>query len=94
MVGVPQRWFVVESQARKQADRQKLEQRLEQTTPQKQRELNQLCAQEFACAADAEAALQQFQRRLEWHQLTAMSVVAQLRPTGEAQAGHSTRTDD
>ena len=75
--GVPQRWFVVESQARKQADLQKLEQRLEQTTTQKQRELNQLCAQEFACAADAEAALQRFQRRLEWHQLTAISVVAQ-----------------
>lgn len=75
--GVPQRWFVVESQARKQADLQKLEQRLEQTTTRQQRELNQLCAQEFACAADAEAALQRFQRRLVWHQLTAMRVVAQ-----------------
>ncbi len=74
--GVPQRWLVVESQARKQADLQKLDKRLAQATRQQQRALNHLCAQEFACAADADAALQQFQRHLKWHQLTAVKVVA------------------
>lgn len=73
--GVRQRWVVVESEARKQADRKQLAATLERVTTQKQAELDKLCAQEFACAADAETALEQFQRRLKWHQLSPITVV-------------------
>lgn len=73
--GVRQRWLVVESEARKQADLKQLAATLKRVTAQKQAELNQLCAHAFACAADAEAALQQFEKHLKWHQLSPITVV-------------------
>lgn len=57
--GVQQRWFVVESQERKQADLKKLDKTKALATAHWQSLLRQLCTQEFACEADALAALQQ-----------------------------------
>ena len=73
--GVRQRWFVVESQHRKQADLKQLDKTLQRATRQAQTELARLSAQAFACEADAATALQQFEQRLKWHQLPHKTVV-------------------
>lgn len=67
--GVPQRWFVVESEARRQADFTQLEKTLATATANAQRQLTRLQRQDFACEADAFAALQSFAARLPWHDL-------------------------
>ncbi|MEM0978903.1 MAG: IS1634 family transposase [Cyanobacteria bacterium P01_H01_bin.58] len=67
---VRQRWFVVESQVRQQADLKQLTKTLQRVTEQTQAELDKLGAQAFACKADAANALQQFEQRLKWHQLS------------------------
>lgn len=68
--GVRQRWFVVESEARRQADLAKLERTIAKATVQATAQVNQLHRQEFACEADALAALEQLAARLPWHDLT------------------------
>ena len=72
--GVQQRWFVVESQERKQADLKQLDKTLAKATTHWQAQLRQLCSQEFACEADALAALKKFEQHLPWHQLEGGSV--------------------
>jgi transposase len=76
--GVRQQWFVVESQERKKSDLKKLEQTLAKAKNQGQSQLRQLCAQEFACEADALAALKKFEQTLPWHQLEATGVKQKL----------------
>jgi transposase len=72
--GVQQHWFVVESQARRQADRQQLDKTIATATQQAQTQLRQLSTQDFACEADALAALQQWATKLPWHQLATPTV--------------------
>ena len=72
--GVQQRWLVVESQERQQADLKKLDKILTKATTHWQSQLRQLCTQEFACEADALAALKKFEQDLPWHQLQDMGV--------------------
>ena len=72
--GVQQRWFVVESQERKQSDLKKLAKTLSQETSRQQAQMQRLCTQEFACEADALAALKQFEQTLMWHELEHVSV--------------------
>lgn len=72
--GVKQRWFVVESGQRKQADLKQLDKTLAKATTHWQAQLGQLCSQAFACEADALAALRKFEQRLPWHQLEGMGV--------------------
>lgn len=67
---VRQRWFVVESEARRQSDLAKLDQTIAKATAQGQTRLAQWQRQEFACEADALAALNQLASRLPWHHLT------------------------
>jgi transposase len=67
---VRQRWFVVESEARRQADLTTLEQTLARAAAQAQAQVNQLHRQEFTCEADALAALERLATRLPWHDLT------------------------
>jgi transposase len=72
--GVRQRWFVVESQERKKSDLKQLDKTLAKAATHGQAQLTQLCAQEFACEADALAALKKLEKGLPWHQLEGMSV--------------------
>lgn len=76
--GVQQRWFVVESQERKTSDLKKLEKTIANATVHWTSQLKQLCAQEFACEADALAAIKHFEQDLPWHQLEGMSVKQKL----------------
>jgi transposase len=73
--GVDQRWVVVESRERQQADLRKLEKTVAQATRQAQSQVKQLTRQDFACGADALKAGQQLEQRLEWHRLEDIQVV-------------------
>jgi transposase len=74
---VEQRWFIVESQQRRNCDIEQLQKRLDKQTTEQQVKLDSLCAQSFACEADAREALEKFERSLRWHQLAAVQVVTQ-----------------
>ena len=76
--GVQQRWFIVESQERKQSDLKQWSKTLAKATTHWTTQLRQLCAQEFACEVDALAAVQQFEKNLPWHQLEGISVQQKL----------------
>ena len=66
---VQQRWIVVESQARQQADLKQLDKRLAKQLLKGQSELRQLCQQHFACEQDARIAAACFESKLSLHQL-------------------------
>ncbi len=72
--GVRQQWFVVESQERKRSDLKQLEKTIAKAAAHGQAQLRRLCAQTFACEADALAALKKFEQTLPWHQLEAIGV--------------------
>ncbi|WP_414588366.1 IS1634 family transposase [Scytonema sp. PCC 10023] len=72
---VQQRWVVVESQARKEADLKQLEKRLAKQLSKAQSELRQLYQQQFACEKDALLAVQRFERKLPLHQLVDIQVL-------------------
>lgn len=73
--GVQQRWIVVESQARKDADLKQLEKRCFKQLLKAQSELKQLCQQQFACHKDAQIAAERFERKLPLHQLANLEVI-------------------
>ncbi|NES17987.1 MAG: IS1634 family transposase [Symploca sp. SIO3E6] len=67
--GMPQRWLVVESQSRQQADLKQLDERVAQQQTKSLKALAQLEAHPFACSADALAAAQGFAKKLKYHLL-------------------------
>jgi transposase len=74
--GIEQRWFVVESAARRDADLKQLDKRVTQQFQQQQAKLRALCAQEFACEPDARKAAHKFEQSLRHHRLNVLKVVA------------------
>jgi transposase len=72
--GIQQRWFVVESFERKRADLKQLDKTFAKATIHWQSKLRQLGVQEFACEADAFAALKKFEQKLPWHQFADLAV--------------------
>ena len=90
---VQQRWLVVESETRQEADLKRLEKRLAKHLDCAQASLKQLCRQKFACQPDALQAAREFEHKLRWHQLVDVEVIE--RPV-YAQAGrppkHQTAT--
>jgi transposase len=87
--GVRQRWVVVESRERHQADLRRLEKTVAQATQQAQSQVKKLTRQDFACAADAQSAGEQLEQHLEWHRLDAIEVVekAHYERPGKPKAG-------
>jgi transposase len=79
--GIKQRWLVVESEARTQADLKQLEKRLGKQLELAQSQLRQLSQQEFACAADAIQAAQRFESQQHFHQLADLEVIEHKRHT-------------
>lgn len=71
---VRQRWLVVESQVRKDADLKQLEKRLTKHLSKAQSELRQLSQQEFACSKDALIAAERLSRKLPLHQLAEIEI--------------------
>ena len=73
--GVPQRWLVVQSQKRKQADLKQLNQRVEHVKTEKTKALKELSAHPFACEADALDAANTFAKKLQYHSLADTKVL-------------------
>jgi transposase len=80
--GVQQRWIVVESQARQEADLKQLEKRCGKQLSKAQSELKQLCQQQFACQKDAQLAAERMNRKLPLHQLANIEVHEVRQHTG------------
>jgi transposase len=74
--GIPQRWLVVESDARKRADLKQLDKRIAKAEQQTTKDLKTLSGQSFACEADALAALHALAKGLKYHTLIDLEVVA------------------
>lgn len=89
--GVEQRWMLVESQERRQSDPSWLSSFLKQERAL-QRQLQELCTQVFACKPDAMEALLRFEKSLQWHTLTPVSVssVFAKRPPGRPKRSTTT----
>ena len=75
--GVTQRWVVVESDRRREADLKQLHKRVRQDEQCQQRHLDKLCKESFACEADALKEMQQFEQRLRYCCLSQVAVVEQ-----------------
>ena len=67
--GIEQRWLVVESSLRRDADQRKLEKNLKKAEVEAQKKLRELSNIEFACSADASAA-SRLSKQLKYHNLT------------------------
>ncbi|WP_404783115.1 IS1634 family transposase [Altericista sp. CCNU0014] len=76
--GIRQRWVVVESDQRKDADLKQLQKRVEQQEHRQRRHLEQLCKESFACEADAIKAINAFEQTLHYCQLTDVSVLKKV----------------
>ncbi len=73
--GVHQRWVVVESKQRQASDLKQWEKRYGNATHRKQTELDRLSRQPFACEADAQQALAQFEKCLKYHLITDPEII-------------------
>ena len=73
---IPQRWIIVESQCRLNADLKKLEQKIAQHRKNQNRILEQLKNKEFACETDALTAARAFEKKLKFHLLVQVKIEA------------------
>ena len=73
---IKQRWLVVESAARKEADLNHLEQKIKQHFEKAQKQLAHLSQHDYACEPDALAAAEQWNQKLRYHHLSQIEVVA------------------
>jgi hypothetical protein len=72
--GIPQRWLVVHSQSRQQADLKQLNKRITQAEANTLKALQELDAHPFACEADALDAAKTLDKKLKYHTLTEVGV--------------------
>lgn len=75
--GIQQRWLIIESEQRQQADIQQLHKRIDKEHQQQSAKLRQLSAQEFACQPDAQQAALKFEQSLKYHRLGDLQFIAQ-----------------
>ena len=73
--GIPQRWLVVESSSRQQADLKQLDKRIAKAYTEKLNVLKTLTTHPFACQADALDGLAAFEKKLKYHTLINLEVV-------------------
>ena len=71
--GIAQRWLVVESSLRRDADQRKLSKNLKKAEVESQKKLRELSNIEFACSADAVSAASRLSKQLKYHNLTQIS---------------------
>ena len=65
-----QRWLVIESEIRKQADLKKIIKQVEKQSESAKARLHKLSKQNFACIADAEIAIKKLSDSWKYHQIT------------------------
>jgi transposase len=74
---VAQRWVIVESEKRREADLKGLQKRANQEEQRQQRQLDKLAKEAFACEADALKAMKKLEQTLHYCRLSQVSVVQQ-----------------
>ncbi|MEG4812798.1 IS1634 family transposase [Microcoleus sp. F8-D3] len=67
---IKQRWLVIESEIRKQADLKKIIKQVEKQSESAKATLHKLSQQNFACIADAEMAIKKLSDSWKYHQIT------------------------
>ena len=67
---IQQRWLVIESEIRKQADIKKIVKQVERQLESSKTALHKLSRQNFACIADAETAIKKLSDSWKYHQIT------------------------
>ena len=75
--GVEQRWLIVESQVRKQADLRQLQKRISKSLITAEKKLQKLSKEEFACHQDAIQAAEKLSNQLKYHALKNLQVIKQ-----------------
>lgn len=75
--GVEQRWVIVENLARQQSDIKQLYAKLDKLEQAQEKQLAQLCCQNFEYESDARQAVERFTKKLKYHCLQAVEVVQQ-----------------
>ncbi|MBD2364171.1 IS1634 family transposase [Anabaena minutissima FACHB-250] len=73
--GVQQRWLVVQSQARKKSDLEKLTKKITSSALKNQSELRKLSQEKFACEADAIKALSKLSNLFKYHRIEQSEVI-------------------
>ena len=73
--GIKQRWVVVESEPRREADLKSLSKRIDLACQDKLKALKRLGDKAFACEADALTAAKEFDKTLNYHSLSQLQVV-------------------
>ena len=76
--GIAQRWLVVESEARRKADLNRVEQRLKKSEQEAQKKVQRLCAQKFTAPQTAIEVTQSLAKKLKYHSLAEIQAVELL----------------
>ena len=76
---IEQRWLVVQSQARKSADLQKISQKIITAEAKIKSQLRKLSQNEFACEADAIQALTKLSKQFKYHQIAQSEVTVKTK---------------
>jgi transposase len=84
--GIEQRWLVVESQSRREADQDKLQQKLSKSEKEAQKKLKQLCTEKFTCPLAAVEVAQRFGQKLKYHNIADIQAVEFLTESTQSQA--------
>ncbi len=84
--GIEQRWLVVESQSRREADQDKLQQKLLKSEKEAQKKLKQLCTEKFTCPLTAVEVAQRFGQKLKYHNLANIQAVELTATSSEAKS--------
>jgi transposase len=72
--GIKQRWLVVESDLRREADLKQLEKQIGKHQDTAEKQLQELGQQDFACQADALAAAKKWSKKLGYHNLEQIEI--------------------
>ncbi|NET52893.1 MAG: IS1634 family transposase, partial [Merismopedia sp. SIO2A8] len=72
--GVPQRWFVIESESRLQSDLHQWHKTLAAAQRTAQTQLKRLCSVSFVCEADALQAAERLSKQWSWHRIESLAV--------------------
>lgn len=75
--GIKQQWVVVESRQRMEADLKTLSKKIEKALNEKEKSLKSLMNKTWHCEADALNAVSEFEKTLNYHNLSACQIVAQ-----------------
>ncbi len=94
--GIPQRWLVVESEARAESDKQSLEKKITKEKEITQKKVAKLFQKKFKNSIEAELSLKQIQSKLKYHLVSEIEVIEnQVDPprltyqiTGKIQPNH------